>query len=143
MSRRQASVSTLGTALPSSRRGFTLLEATVALALVGIVAIGALETVAAESRTAAAAKRAAPAEALAAERMARLKVADADLLRRLPDSLSHGDALLGTSAYSWTAHVEPVPQEAGLITLLVEVRWDGGHTSLAERVYRPSTESAR
>jgi prepilin-type N-terminal cleavage/methylation domain-containing protein len=126
-----------------NRRGFTLLEATVSLALVGVVAIGALETFAVEARTATTARRAAPAAAIAAERMARLSVADAALLRALPDSLARGAAVDGALSYAWTARSAPVPNETGLYTLRVNVAWDGGQTALVQRVYRPVEERAK
>lgn len=123
-----------------NRRGFTLLEATVSLALVGVVGIGALETFAVESRTALAARHAAPASALAEERLARLSIVDGAVLQRLPDSLARGGATIAGMTYAWTAAAAPVPREPGLYSVRVHVTWDGGQTALESRVFRAHAE---
>mgnify|MGYP001205221527 CR=1 FL=1 len=63
------------------RAGFTLLEAVVALAIVGTVAIGALEAYGAEARAATRARASAPAAAIARERLSRPELLDAHALR--------------------------------------------------------------
>lgn len=121
-----------------NRRGFTLLEATVALAIVGTVSIGALEAFAAESRAARRARDAAPAEAVASERLAQLSLLDARSLQALPDSLSRGATPAGAREYRWTAAARPVVGEPDLFQLQVAVRWDSGEYTLATRAYRPA-----
>lgn len=124
------------------RTGFTLLEATVALAIVGIVAIGALEAFAVEARTARRARDAAPAVAVAGERLARLELLDGTTLRALPDSLARGTVAAGPRTYRWEAGARRVANEPGLFELRVDVRWESGAYALASRSYRPAGPEA-
>jgi prepilin-type N-terminal cleavage/methylation domain-containing protein len=119
------------------RSGFTLLEAVVALAIVGTVAIGALEAYAAEARAATLARGSAPAAALASERMARLELLDVHALRTLPESLSRGRLSAGSIPYEWTAGARAVNGEPDLYELSVDVRWPDGAVALRGRSYRP------
>ena len=121
-----------------TRRGFTLLEATVALAIVGTVSIGALEAFAAESRAARRARDAAPAVAVASERLAQLSLLDATALQRIPDSLSRGSEPAGAREYRWTATAQRVAGEPDLFQLQVAVRWESGEYTLVSRAYRPA-----
>jgi len=73
-----------------ARAGFTLLEATVAMTIVGIVGAGALAAFGADLRAADRARQMLPAVALAQDRMAILDLADAHTLRVLPDSMARG-----------------------------------------------------
>ncbi|MBM3909114.1 MAG: prepilin-type N-terminal cleavage/methylation domain-containing protein [Gemmatimonadetes bacterium] len=120
------------------RAGFTLLEAAVSLAIVGVVAIGALDAYAAEARAALRARQTAPAAALAAERLARLQLLDARQLRALPDSVRSGAMTTGPWRYDWRAAVARVADEPDLYTLEVVVEWEGGSYALASRAYRPA-----
>jgi len=119
------------------RAGFTLLEAMVALAIVGTVAIGALEAYATEARAATRERESAPAAALARERMARLELLDTHTLRTLPESLSRGRLTVGPIPYEWTALARAVYREPDLYELSVDVRWPDGAVALRGRSYRP------
>lgn len=125
------------------RAGFTLLEATVALALVGVVAIGALEAFAAESRAAFRSRQLAPAVALASERLARLELLDASRLLALPESLRTGTDRDGLREYRWLADVVPVRNEPGLYALTVDVRWESGAYHVGSRVFRTAPSEDR
>jgi len=125
------------------RAGFTLLEATVALLIVGIVAIGALEAFAVEADAARRARQAAPAAAMAAERLAQLQLLDARGLQSLPDSLRTGRLIDGNRVYEWTASAMPVRDERDLYTVRVDVRWEAGEYALATRVFRSPEETWR
>ncbi len=125
------------------RAGFTLLEAAVSLAIIGIVAIGALEAFAAESRAARQARLATPAVAVAAEQLARLELLDASRLTALPDSLRAGRMNDGGESYEWRASVARVAQEPDLFSLHVEVRWVAGSYALTTRAYRPMPAGSR
>jgi type II secretion system protein I len=125
------------------RAGFTLLEATVALVIVGIVAIGALEAFAVEADAARRARQAAPAAAVAAERLAQLQLLDARGLQSLPDSLHNGRVADGSRMYEWTSSAAPVRDERDLYTVRVDVRWETGTYALATRVFRRPLETLR
>jgi len=125
------------------RAGFTLLEAAVSLAIVGVVVIGALDAYAAESRAALRARQSAPAAALAAERMARLQLLESRQLRALPDTERFGTLTAGAWRYAWRASTAPVADEPDLYALDVVVEWNGGSYALASRAYRPMLESPR
>ncbi|MBX9927726.1 MAG: prepilin-type N-terminal cleavage/methylation domain-containing protein [Gemmatimonadaceae bacterium] len=121
-----------------NRRGFTLLEAAVALVIVGTVSISALGVAAAESRAMRTATAAAPAVALARERMARLELTDAVRLARLPDSLAQGSWTVAETSYRWRATAQPVRDIADLWALRVEVEWSDGQYVLSSRSFRPA-----
>lgn len=125
------------------RAGFTLLEAVVSLAVIGIAAVGALEAFAAESRAARQARLVTPAVAVAAEQLARLELLDAPMLAALPDSLRTGQLDDGGQSYRWRASVERVAQEPDLFALSVEVRWDAGSYALTTHAYRPMPDALR
>ena len=95
----------------SARRGFVLMEAVVALAIIGIVAIALLATTAAQVRTADKAALLLTARTLADERMATLRMLSYDDLRALPDSLAAGEFPAPFDDYSWRIEVVQVDEE--------------------------------
>ncbi len=119
------------------RRGFTLLEALIAVVIVGLAGVAALETVGAELRTAARARHAHHAAALAEYRLETLRVLSPAELRSIPDSLAGGAFAPPLERYRWTASAREVPGEAGLYDARVVVRWSGGAFPLETRLYRP------
>jgi prepilin-type N-terminal cleavage/methylation domain-containing protein len=125
------------------RAGFTLLEAVVSLAIIGIVSIGALEAFAAEARAARQARLVTPAVAVAAEQLARLELLDALALAALPDTLRAGRMNDGADTYEWRASVARVSQESDLFALHVEVQWSAGSYALTTHAYRPKPVEAR
>jgi type II secretion system protein I len=121
-----------------SQPGFTLLEAVIALAIIGTAAVAALASVGAEMRTAERAQRYAEAEVLAHDRLARLELLAPEELRRLPDSLARGRFHPPLAAYTWTASTRPVVGERFLEDVIVRVDWESGSYALHTRLYRPS-----
>src|SRR5688572_8611263 len=105
----------------AERRGFVLLEAVVALAIVALVAIGLLGATAAQVRTADKAVLLLTARSLAEDRMTMLRLLDHDALSNLPDSLAAGAFAAPFDVYGWTARVEPVQDEYELFTAEVVV----------------------
>jgi type II secretion system protein I len=120
-----------------ANRGFALLEAVIALAIVGLIGVAALSSMGAQSRTAERAREAVEAGALAEYRLASLQLLSADELSPLPDSLSHGRFAAPFDRYTWRATSGPTSDEDGLYELTVNVEWDDGSFSLATQVYRP------
>jgi prepilin-type N-terminal cleavage/methylation domain-containing protein len=125
-----------------ARSGFSLLEAVVALAIVGITAVSALASVAAELRAAEDARATLEAEALAVHRMATLELLTADELQRIPDSLARGTFDPPFERYSWTASSEPVLGEEGLTEVDLEIAWKGGSFPLRTLLFRLSPVAA-
>ncbi|HEX2091659.1 MAG TPA: type II secretion system protein [Longimicrobiaceae bacterium] len=118
-------------------RGFTLLEAVVALAILGLASVAALSALAAELRSAERAQRALEAAALAQDRLAALELLSVEDLSPLPDSLRRGRFGAPFTAYAWEAAVREVPGDQGLVDAAVRVEWEGGAYPLHALLYRP------
>ena len=125
-----------------ARSGFSLLEAVVALAIVGVTAVGALASVGAELRAADDARTTLEAEALAVYRMSTLEMLTADQLQRIPDSLARGTFDPPFERYRWTASSEPVMGEEGLNEVQLDIHWQGGTFPLRTLLFRPSPFAA-
>jgi type II secretion system protein I len=126
----------------NGRRGFTLLEAAVAMTIVGLVAAAALGAFGAELRAAARAQEALPAAALAEERLARLDLIDVRQFTALPESLATGRFDAPFSGYEWRASLAPVANEMSLYEMTVVVQWSSGSFTLARRRFRPPPSGA-
>jgi type II secretory pathway pseudopilin PulG len=118
----------------------TLLEAVVALAIIGLAGIAALATVGTELRGAARARQAIEAAALAEEQMARVGLLAGAELSSLPDSVRAGSFPGRLEEYRWTATSRSLPGEPDTYGVTVEVTWpDGGHYALETRWFLPRT----
>ena len=124
------------------RPGFTLLEAAVAMMIIGVASVGTLGAFAADLRAADRAQRILPAAALAADRLSALEIAGSSV-HSLPDSLARGRFAAPFAAYSWTASVASVRSTPALMELRTDIYWDGGSFNLTERRYAPSLVRAR
>ncbi|HVE32576.1 MAG TPA: type II secretion system protein [Gemmatimonadaceae bacterium] len=125
------------------RRGFAILEAIVAMTIIGLVSVGALGAFGADLRAAERADRMLPAAALAEERLTSLEGARLGPLSQLPDSLSRGRFEAPFDEYSWTATTtKPRPME-DLVEFRVEIAWGSGSFTLSERRYDPNGLAAR
>ena len=120
-----------------ARRGFTLLEAAVAMMIIGIIGASALGAFGAELRAADRARQMLPAAALGLERLAALDLVDAHALRMLPDSLSRGSFVKPFENYAWRASAREVRGESALVEINVRIEWSEGSYSVSERRYRP------
>lgn len=126
----------------SMRRGFTTLEAVVALAIVGIVCVGVLGAHAAGLRADTVAVERLPLSALAVERLAALDL-DPGSLERPADSLTAGAFVHPYAGVAWTIETSSVMNVPGLYEVVVRVR-DGRDTfTLRTRRYRPQRTGAR
>jgi prepilin-type N-terminal cleavage/methylation domain-containing protein len=121
-----------------ARNGFSLLEAVVALAIVGVTAVGALASVGAELRAADDARTTLEAEALAVYRMSTLEMLTSEQLQRIPDSLARGTFEPPFERYRWTASSEPVLGEEGLSEVQLDIHWKDGTFPLHTLLFRPS-----
>ena len=122
----------------TDRRGFTLLEAVVALAIISVTAIGVLSLFGEDQRVAGRARESVTASLVARERLAALSLATRAELARLPDSLAHGSFADAGIRYDWTAAATLVPQGRDLFDLSVQVRWPNGESALRSRRFRPA-----
>lgn len=102
-------------------RGFVLLEAVVALAIIGIFAVGLLAATGAQVRTSNKSQTLLTARALAQDRLTSLKILDYEELADVPDSLTAGQFPTPFETYTWTASVTPVKDEYDLFDVLVTV----------------------
>jgi type II secretory pathway pseudopilin PulG len=119
-----------------TRRGISLLEAVVAIAIVGMTSVAALESVGGGMRAAERSRHAIEAEALAtAEREFMNMLTDREL-QALPDSVSSGKFPVPMDAYTWTASSTPVAEQAGVYDVRVIVKWDEGTYTLRSYQYR-------
>lgn len=119
------------------RSGVTVLEAMIALAIIGLAVVSALSSFGAQLRGAARAREALPAVALAEDRLAAIALLDPVLVRTLPDSLARGTVAAPLDAYRWTAETRALTAEPDLVEARVVVRWADGRYDLAARFHRP------
>jgi type II secretory pathway pseudopilin PulG len=101
--------------------GFVLLEAVIALAIIGMMSIALLAATGAQVRTADKAGLLLTARALADERMAMLRTLNYDEMSAVPDSLQQGRFPEPFDEYSWRAEIAPVDDEYDLFTAAVVV----------------------
>jgi prepilin-type N-terminal cleavage/methylation domain-containing protein len=120
-----------------NRRGFTLLEAVIALAIIGAAVVGVLGAFGGDVRAADRSRTALTVSTLARSRLARLEIATATELATLPDSLAHGASNAPCAGYQWKATSRAVPGEPDLYDLRVTVSWNDGQSELRSRRYRP------
>ena len=123
--------------------GFTILEAIVAVTIVGVTAVASLAAFGSQLRAGARAQVALEAEALAEEQLARIRLLPASDLQVLPDSLRSGTFPEPFERYQWTSMVQPVAHEADVHEAKVTIRWPDGEYILATRLYRPLRAGAR
>ena len=125
--------------IPSSqrpRRGITLLEAVVAVAIVGMTSVAALESVGGEMRTAERARRAIEVEALATSRLEFMDLLTDRELLSLPDSVEKGKFAAPLDEYAWATSSSPVSEQPGVYDVRVTVTWPGGSYTLRTYLYR-------
>ena len=119
------------------RCGFTVLEAAVAVAIIGMISISALAAFSAALRVSQRSQELLPAAALAEERLAAVELAEPTRLAMLPDSMTRGRFRAPFERYEWTATARRVRGERSLYDFVVRVRWDSGEYALARRRFRP------
>ena len=124
-----------------ARRGFTMLEAVVALAIIGLVCVGVLGAYGATLRADVVAAERLPLAALAEERIAAMDLA-AGLFERLPDSLARGTFGAPYQTATWETDVGRVRQSEKLYDVTVRVRDGTDVFTLRTRRYRTTEECA-
>jgi type II secretory pathway pseudopilin PulG len=119
-----------------ARPGISLLEAVVAIAVVGMTSISALESVGAGMRTAEKSRRAIEAEALASSRLEFLDLMSDRELQTLPDSVEAGKFAAPLDQYSWKTTSTPYTDQAGVYDVRITVTWPTGSYTVKTYVYR-------
>lgn len=122
--------------LSNRRRGITLLEAVVAIAIVGMTSVAALESVGGEMRTAERARRAIEVEALATSRLEFMDLSTDRELQALPDSVEKGTFGVPLDEYTWKTSSTPVSEQPGVYEVRVTVAWPSGSYTLRTYLYR-------
>ena len=119
------------------RQGFVLLEAVVALLVIGLATAGALEMFSAHLRAASRQPALVTAAALAQDRMAVVRLLPAEGMRRLADSLARGQFAAPFADYRWRAATVRQRGE-NLYDIRVDVYWrDGSYTLATSASVRP------
>jgi type II secretory pathway pseudopilin PulG len=116
--------------------GVSLMEAVVAVAIVGMTALSALESVGSGMRTAEKSKRAIEAEALASSRLDYMELMTDRELQALPDSVETGKFPAPLDEYAWKTTSTPVEEQAGVYDVRVIVTWPTGSYTLKTYLYR-------
>jgi len=125
------------------RSGISLLEAVVAIAIVGMTAVSALEAAGGDMRAAEKSRRAIEAEALATSRLDFMDLLNDRELQALPDSVEKGTFDPPLDQYSWKTTSTPVSDQAGVYTIHVTVEWPSGSYTLRSYAYRTPPFSTR
>lgn len=131
----------------SRSAGFTILEAVVAVTIVGLAAVASLAAFGEEIRAGDRARTGLEIESLLEEVTARTRLLPVEALVSLPDSLREGRCDPPFQAYRWERVIEVVPGAAGLIRTTVTVgplrdtnaaENGGGTRSITTLLYRPA-----
>src|SRR4029079_11352821 len=119
-----------------NRPGVSLMEAVVAIAIVGITSVSALEAVGGDMRTAERARRAIEVEALAESRMEYMDLLTDRELQALPDSVETGKFAPPLDEYSWKASSAALSDQAGVYDVRITIDWPTGSYVIRTYQYR-------
>jgi hypothetical protein len=119
------------------RSGFVLLEAVVALAILGVASIVLLQVRAQQIRVATQARELLTAQALAEDRISAMRMLDYLLLSDPPDSLMGGVFPPPFEEFSWTVEVEIMEDEYDLFGIEVAVTGPAERFPLRTLIHRP------
>ena len=120
-----------------AERGFTILEAVVALAIVGFAAVAAVEAVGSELRAVDRAGVAYTNAALAQDRLDAVKLLEVDQLNLLPDSVARGTFAGPFEAFHWTTVVSHTFGQHDMYDVAIAITSDRGDFAVQTRLYRP------
>ena len=133
-------VSARAVAAVPRRNGFVLMEALIALAIVGVMAVALLGATSMQLRTAGKAATLLTARSLAEERMAVLRSLEYEGLSDPPDSILAGTFGEPFTDYSWRAEITPVEDEYDLFTVAVLVTAHDDEFTLRTLLHEPQPQ---
>lgn len=122
----------------SARRGFTVLEAAIAMAIIGLTSVGVLGAISAATRGVDRSRRQLEASALAQSVGMRLATIDRMVAEALPDSLAKGRFDDPFGDYTWRVGISTVRNEFDLFDVRVVVSWTEGEFELGTRRFLPA-----
>ena len=123
------------------RRGFTILEAAVAVAIIGVSVVGVFRAFGAHLVGAERAREHLTALALAEATLSKLQLASAADLALLPDSLEKGQFTGELDRFRWRAHSAALAGERDLYEVEVIVEGTKARAELRTRIYRASART--
>lgn len=126
----------------AAEHGFTLVEALVALTVLGLALSVVVQLSALTLRTQVATARHLDAAVLADARMQQLTLLEDDSLPMYANG-RWGEVLLAPNRYRWRATVSPVPGAPGLWRAAVRIAWTGGDLNVETAWYRPAGVARR
>ena len=121
----------------SDRRGFVLMEAVVALAIISIFAVGLLSMVGAQVRGADRSKVLLLERALAEDRLMAVQMLDNEDMKDVPDSLTAGTFAEPFQDFTWTIKVDSVANEYDLFHADITVSGRGYTLPLQTLIHQP------
>lgn len=119
-----------------SERGVALLEALIALAILGLAIVGIVESASGALRGQAMGRAHREATMIADAHLSALVAVPADSLDAYRVERSGATAVRGRS-YRWEVQALPVDRSKGLWNVGAAVTWDGGRVVLTSAIFRP------
>ena len=119
------------------RRGFVLMEAVVALAIIGLFAIGLLGMVGAQVRGADRSKVLLLVRALAEDRLMAVQMLDNEDMNDVPDSLATGTFAEPFQDFTWSIRVDSIGDEYDLFRAEISVTGRGYTLPLQTLIHQP------
>ena len=126
-----------------SHRGISLLEAVVAVAIVGMTSVGALEAAGSDMRAAERSRRAIIVDVLATSRLDFMGLLNDRELESVADSVRNGRFPEPLDEYTWKTSSAPVSEQPGVYDVRVTIQWASGSYVLRTYAYRRPPMAAR
>ncbi|MCI0432569.1 MAG: type II secretion system GspH family protein [Gemmatimonadetes bacterium] len=119
------------------RCGFALIEAVVALMMLGLTVAFAMALAGEQLRAVQRGGRLIEARALAEDRLSAVGLSPRADLVRVPDSLARGRFEPPFDTYRWNVACTETRDEVDLFDVKIEVTWEDGAYRLETRLFRP------
>lgn len=127
--------------MTTRRSGLALLEAVVAIAIVGFVSVAVLLTLSAQLQASREVGPALIAAEIGRARLMTLRLTPPELLQSLPDSLSAGAEVTRDGEFFWHATVDEVPGQPALVESTIRVTGAGQFVA-STYFFRPTRDAS-